>query len=89
MTNNKYIAVAQRETSIPIIIMFPGQITHFEMAKAMEGLRLPHVISAGCVDEFLQCYGESYTLRIKSRPEDTDILHRQLDINDKKINLEI
>lgn len=85
MDASKYIAVAQDEHSMPIFILFPQNINHDTMARAMIRARYPEVISAGFVDEFLQCYGESTTLRIKSKPEDTDLLHQQLSIDDKRI----
>lgn len=84
---NKYISVAIDKLAVPVIIMFPGHITHIEMSKAMSRLRFPVVLSAGFIDEFLQCYGESSSLRISSKEGDTQLLHTQLNIDDKNIRL--
>jgi hypothetical protein len=84
---NKYISVAIDKLAVPIIMMFPGHITHIEMAKAMRLTGFPTVLSAGFIDEFLQCYGESSSLRISSKEGDTKLLHSQLSIDDKKIKL--
>jgi hypothetical protein len=85
---NKYISVAIREHDIPIIMVFPPIINHVDMASAMKRLRYPVVRSAGFVDEFMQCYGESQGLRLKSKDGDTELLHRQLNLSDKQINWE-
>lgn len=82
---NKYISVAIDKYSMPIIILFPSNIKHIIMSKAMERVGYPIVLSAGFVDDFLQCFGESITLKIKSKSGDTEILHMQLDIDDKKM----
>ena len=89
MTNTKYIAVAIREHAIPVIILFPAVINHVDMAKAMKDIGYKVWKSAGFVDEFMQCYGESQGLGLKSKSTDTDRLHTQLEIADKKIKLEI
>lgn len=44
------------------------------------------IVSAGFVDEFCQCYGESMSLRIRSRDIDTILLKAMLDLSDKKID---
>ena len=83
MTGTKYIVVANDFDEK--MIMFPATINHDQMSKAMERLRFPKVVSAGFIDEFMQCYGESTTLRIKSRDIDTTILKSMLSIDDKDI----
>ena len=83
MTGTKYVVVANDFDEK--LIMFPATINHDEMAKAMERLRFPKILSAGFIDEFMQCYGESTTLRLKSRDIDTTILKSMLSIDDKDI----
>lgn len=85
---NKYISVSIDKNSMPIIIVFPVNINHRDMAFAMRKIGYRHCESAGFVDEFLQCYGESTTLRLKSKPEDTRILRTQLNIEDKKLEFD-
>jgi hypothetical protein len=83
MTGTKYIVVSNDFDKHMII--FPAIINHDQMAKAMQKLRFPKVESAGFIDEFMQCYGESSTLRLKSRDIDTSILKSMLSIDDKVI----
>ena len=87
MTGTKYIVVTNHLMSDEQMILFPSTINHSGMAKCMLSLRYPKVVAAGFVDEFMQCYGESMTLRIKSRDIDTIMLHAMLSIDDKKIKL--
>jgi len=87
MTGTKYIVVSS-DFSGEQLIMFPSVIKHDKMAKAMKRLRYPNVISAGFIDEFMQCYGESTSLRLKSRDIDTILLKSMLSIDDKKIIME-
>ena len=83
---NKYIAVVvKNEMAMPLIIIFPSQIKHDTMAYFMKKVGYRKVVSAGMVDEFLQCYGESTSLRCKSKAEDTEYLRIQLGINNKRL----
>jgi len=44
------------------------------------------VVSAGFIDEFMECYGESISVNRKSRKDiDTLMLQTMLSIDDKKI----
>lgn len=88
MGEAKYIVVTDNpDHGIERFIMFDAGINHKDMAKAMERLRYPHVISAGFIDEFMNCYGESMTLHIRSRgKKDTYRLHSMLELHDKKID---
>ena len=86
MKFTKYIVVSDVDGNIERMIIFPSSMKHSTMAKAMKRQRLPNVISAGFIDEFMKCYGESLTVRSKSRGQkDTDMLHKELGINDKKL----
>jgi hypothetical protein len=68
MNGAKYIVVTDNpDRGIERFVMFDAGINHNDMAKAMERLRYPHVLAAGFVNEFMGCYGESMTLRLKSR----------------------
>lgn len=65
------------------IYLFPNFVTHnnfvFNMNFASED-----VVSAGFVSPDLKCYGESVSLKLKSRSEeDTKLLHRMLRIVDE------
>jgi hypothetical protein len=84
--NAKYIVVANLFSGEKIII-FPSEIDHIQMTNAMGmgQLRYDQVVSAGRIDDFMQCYGESITLNLKSRDEDTVILKKMLNIEDKKL----
>ena len=61
------------------IVMFSPMISHENMATMMG---LTEVLGAGFVrmseSGELMCYGSSFTLQVKSRPEDTDLLKRML-----------
>ena len=87
MNSTKYIIVTDNpDHGIERFIMFDAGINHNDMAKAMERLRFPHVLAAGFVNEFMDCYGESMTLRLKSRgEEDTYRLHAMTDLDDKEV----
>lgn len=83
----KYITTIDEEGTEEVFT-FPKSVNHDAMAEALGGIknkthgswrrvrRTP--ISAGFVTFFGDCYGESVSLRLKSRPEDTDILKGQL-----------
>jgi hypothetical protein len=63
---------------IPVI--FPNQLVHKSMAKwLIHALRREsdidaEVVSAGFMNAEGTCHGESETLGVKSRPEDTNII---------------
>lgn len=63
---------------IPVI--FPNQLIHKFMAKRLvHALSFDHniraeVVSAGSINAEGVCYGESETLGVKSRPQDTEII---------------
>lgn len=64
-----------------MIVVFPGVAQHRDFRD------LPwEVVSAGFVkqldDGSWQCYGESISLGVKSRPEDTALANRQLGMED-------
>lgn len=76
----KYIIASVNGLEMPIV--FPEHITHVAMAKAVEGQSDGEfeVTGAGFwnVDARV-AYGESMTLGVKSREEDTQILRQLLD----------
>ncbi len=72
----KYIIFDNAEIEIPIV--FPTLIQHKDMA-AMVKTKYPDAkpISAGfcrLVDEKLVCGGDSVSLQLKPRPEDSELL---------------
>lgn len=83
MNQTKYIVVENDFVKSPSIIIFPSNISHKNMSDALKRIRFNKVISAGFIDDFMQCYGESQTLNLKSRTEDTVLLHKMLEISDK------
>jgi hypothetical protein len=87
MKSAKYIVIVNREIAEEKMIIFPHNIKHSDMAKAMEVLGYDYVVSAGFIDDYLQCYGESASLMMKrSRKKvDTDLLRKTLDIDDKEL----
>lgn len=69
-TKQKYVRLKQYDT----IIIFPEVLNHSDF-KHM------NPVSAGfCYveQEKIQCFGESYSLRMKSDPEDTKIATKQI-----------
>ena len=77
----KYIVIDHHLTGAAMIL-FPNFMTHAEVAFSLEGHGKP--LSAGFVrpcqarEGQFQCYGDSISLKLKRRPEDTDILQRML-----------
>ena len=78
----KYV-VFELENGIEDMIIFSGLVQHDWMAR---GLGL--IVSAGFIsvhtdfggDQLIECYGESISLNLKSRPEeDAKIAHRVLE----------
>jgi hypothetical protein len=58
-----------------VILIFPAFIKHIDFAKKFEK---ETIISAGFVDlKNQQCYGESNSLKLKSREIDTKLLQSQ------------
>lgn len=91
-TCTKYIVIGYKDSSglfnvgLEKMIVFPFNIKHSEMAKAMRLFRYDAIVSAGFIDEFLQCFGESSSLMIGSRKEvDTNLLRNMLDIEEKEL----
>lgn len=75
----KYIMLANHQVHMPVI--FPAILVHSEIATALlvKYDRLRHhefkIVSAGFIDLWnIRCFGESKTLNIKSRPEDSEII---------------
>lgn len=83
----KYICVLNPK-GIKEVIIFPRQINHDVMAKNIARMKNQakgnwireqrEIISAGFITSDLKCHGRSETLGLDSRPEDSDILARQL-----------
>ncbi len=75
----KYICF-KTETKIEEIITFPRTINHDDISFRCThiGYVMREPISAGFVSTEGDCYGKSITLNMKSRPEDTEILKKQL-----------
>ena len=69
------------------IVTFPDQFVHSDVANAMMRMHKGfersmerynlHPVSAGFVGNNSGCYGKSESLRLSSRPEDTEILRGQ------------
>jgi hypothetical protein len=81
MDDPKYLVIDTYRAG-PAIFLFPCFIPHDVMAMRLrnEG---DEVLSGGFVQLFVShgyphCYGESVSLKLKSRPEDNSILLRQL-----------
>lgn len=73
MLRCKYIVVDNG--LLEVIIVFPDILQHRDVAQSFGD-----VVSGGFItkeDEFI-CYGESISLGLKSRREDTDIANQQL-----------
>ena len=88
MNSSKYVVLtADLEYGTEKIFVFDGSIKHKDFADAMKrSVRMPFVISAGFVSEFLTCYGSSMSLGVESRPDiDTLMLHSMLRFEDKEI----
>ena len=75
--NNKYI-VFKHELAGETMVIFPEHIKHKRMVQGICDCR-NHPVSAGFIelrDGEIICNGESISLEIKSRPEDTDLANR-------------
>lgn len=88
MKNCKYVVLSDdKKYGTEKIFIFDASINHKDFARGMiRGVRMPIVVSAGFISEFLTCYGESITLSVRSRPDmDTLLLHSMLEFEDKEI----
>lgn len=82
----KYI-VTRTEDGTEEIFTFPRSINHDAMAEALEGIRnqthgnwervFREPVSAGFLNEHGHCHGNSESLGLKSRTQDTEILKNQ------------
>lgn len=71
MDRAKYIIFAHPMLEVPVV--FPMHISHADMAKLIQ----MEPISAGfarLADGELETFGDSLTLKLKARPEDTRLL---------------
>lgn len=71
----KYIAVDG--DLIDEIYVFPNHVTHNNFAFVM-GFHNRDILGAGFVSPELKCYGESISLKVKSRAEDTALLEKMI-----------
>jgi hypothetical protein len=78
----KYIMVQVDDRQFPIL--FPSELVHADVWKRtaklfydMSKMKDPEVVSAGFVEGFIVAVacGESETLGIKSRPQDTQVIN--------------
>ncbi len=79
MNQMKYIIVDNGQWDAPVI--FDEGVQHFNMAQNVPG----KVIAAGFIrwtPDGLECYGDSVSLGIASRPEDTEIINKMLGVQD-------
>lgn len=84
----KYI-VTKKEDGTEEIFMFSRNVPHDCMAETLYDVRnqmrgnwqyiCREPVSAGFVSEKMECYGESETLKLKSRKQDTQLLRKQLE----------
>ncbi len=82
----KYIATKNQDNQEEIFT-FPDSVNHDAMAEVLGCIKnqtsvpwervMREPISAGFVDQSANCYGESITLRLKSREEDSILLQLQ------------
>lgn len=83
---NKYIVAKNNYIQIEEIFIFASTINHKDMFQAVKSLGYDEIVSAGSIDEFMQCFGESFTLNVRTRGNmDTTLLHRMLEIEDKQL----
>ena len=79
----KYIVVRLGNTQKAVV--FTPYLTHAVVAQNL-GFKEKNVISAGFVhldqEGNLTCYGKSVSLRLRSRPEDADIIMEDLGVPD-------
>ncbi|MGZ8924601.1 MAG: hypothetical protein ACXW2E_01830 [Nitrososphaeraceae archaeon] len=80
----------QDEKGNETLYMFPKLIGHDAFAENVDSIRnqtygnweriFRQPISAGFVDRNWKCYGRSESLNLGSRPEDTELLKKQMGI---------
>ena len=83
----KFITIEDEDGKEDIFV-FPKHIHHDAMMEVLRGIKnqthgswkrvLRQPIAAGFVNEKGQCYGESVTLNLSSREEDTALLNAQM-----------
>lgn len=96
MRRMKYIIIDNGLEELPFI--FSDLVNHNDMERALQRLVHGDTVSAGFVvikqdpvegtiEPTLQvsfgCYGESISLDLKSRPEDSDVLNRVLGVTNQ------
>lgn len=77
---SKYVVLSIGGIELPVI--FSDLMTHADVARPLCAQR-GEVVSAGFChinDGTYTCYGESVSLKLKSRPEDSAILNRYLGV---------
>ena len=78
----KYIVVADADGISEKMIMFDGSLMHETVAKAMARARYPKVVSAGFVDAYMNCFGESMSVGKRSRDDiDSLMIRAMLDLD--------
>jgi len=87
MAEVKYIVI--QSSFCENLIILPASMSHREVADSLVSAR-EFVLSAGFLSIYLednsikiQCYGESETLKIKSRPIDAFLAKQVLDLVDQ------
>jgi len=89
MNDSKYVVVSNKPMNkggIEKLVVFDASLNHIDMAKAMGRLGYSFIISAGFIDEFMNCFGSSMTCRCSTRGDiDTIMLHEMLNIDDKEL----
>ncbi len=79
MKKMKYIIVDNGQWDAPVI--FDEFTQHFTVAANTPG----KVIAAGFIrwtPDGMECYGESISLGVKARPEDTKMINKMLGVSD-------
>ena len=82
MNYMKYIMFDNGMYDVPVI--FSNAEDHGDTARPYLN-RGWQVLSAGMIDfspEGLRCYGDSHSLKVKARPEDSDIVNRMIGARD-------
>lgn len=82
--DQKYLVI--ESNGAELMFTFPADVAHDHMLAAIKGLKegifgntiQPHtnatLVSAGKINSNNECYDKAFTLKINSRPEDTEIL---------------
>jgi hypothetical protein len=82
MSHPKFVCIDTQEAG-PTYFIFPSYVTHQFFAKNLYPGR--EVTSAGFVSwtkDGPSAWGESVSLKLKSKPEDTERMRRQMGIED-------